>query len=93
MDFAGSEITQHAMRCRIKKGGGYYSPSLPGRFSPDEVLEILKIAKRMNTNLLFRGKKDDYSSVISRPVHEADSPNLGPRMKMGGTIPPLPVRM
>jgi len=49
VDFAGSEVTQTAMRCRIKKAGGDYSASLPDRLSPDKVLGIHKIANRMIT--------------------------------------------
>ena len=82
MDFAGSEVTQTAKRCRIKKGGGDYSASLPGRFSPDKILDIHKKTKRMSTNLLFNGRMDDLSSMISWPVREADSSNLGQRMKL-----------
>jgi hypothetical protein len=43
VDFTGSEITQTTMRCRIKKGGGDYSASLSGRFSPDKTIGIHKI--------------------------------------------------
>ena len=86
MAFARSEVIQTAMSCCIKKGEGDYSASLPGRFSPDKVLCVRK-------SLLFNGRMDDLSSVVSRPVREADSPNLGPRMKMGGTTPPFLVRM
>jgi len=49
MDIAGSEITRTAVCCRITKGAGDYSASLPGRFSRDKVLGIHKIANRMNT--------------------------------------------
>jgi hypothetical protein len=80
------------IRTAMRWWGDYWA-SLPDRFSPDKFLGIHKTSKLMNTQPSVQWENGLSFSVISRPVREADSCNLGPRIKMGGTIPPIPVHM